>query len=661
MPPNINTSEFQVMTKKESNQEAASQKRKRSFFSYIKIDFKTLQGRITIGFLLMGFFSIIMVLSSHWSWKNQIENAKQVIREDKNSSIKASEIQQLVDLTNILAFRYLTTSEEFFKTDFEMRWNQGIYPALAHFDSLTRHIENEKLAVFRENLKEHLPKIKTQQSAAISANSVEQLNDEALIEDIIHLTYLINSIKSTLLEEENSVLQGIRQAERNIPLLLFIEFIIAFIISTLLALYIIRSVLMRIKFVRVKIKEISKGNIPEEMEHSKDEMNSIIKALNELIVNLKGITNFAEDVGKGHFDSNISVFENKGALGESLAEMRTKLQNVAEQDKKRDWFNKGIAKFGDILRTNNDSIEVLSAKLIGELVNYSNANQGSLFVVNDEDPNNIKIQLKGTYAYERQKFIEKELAPGQGLVGQSYLEKEYIYLSEIPGNYVAIRSGLGEATPTHLLISPMKINEEIFGIIELASFHPFEAHHIEFIDKVGENIASTIQGLQVSLETRSLLEESQMRAEQLQAQEEEMRQNAEELEATQEEMERQSREMGAFNLAVKESAILIEMEVNGSISSVNKKFEKALGYTADDIVGRNHSFIWKNKELATQEFQSIIATLQSGVSVQKIINCERRNGEAVQLYADYFPIKEESGKIRKIECLCFELTGLKAN
>ncbi|GAA5022443.1 hypothetical protein GCM10011506_00920 [Marivirga lumbricoides] len=649
------------MAKNESHQEANSLKRKRSLFRQVKVDFKTLQGRITIGFLLMGLFSIIMILTSHWSWKSQIENAKQVIKEDKNSSIKASEILQLVDLTNILAFRYLTTNEEAYKTGFESRWTTSIYPAVGELDSLTRNIENEKIIVFRNNLKEHLPKIKTQQSAAISNGSLEELNDEALIDDIVHLSYLVESIKSALQEREHETLAAIKQAERNIPILLTIEFIIAFIVSTLLALYIIRSVLTRIKFVRVKIREISEGNIPEQMEHSKDEMNSIIKALNGLIINLKGITNFADDVGKGHFDSNISVFENKGILGESLAEMRTKLQNVAEQDKKRDWFNKGVAKFGDILRTNNDSIEVLSGKLISELVNYSNANQGSLFVVNDEDPNDIKIQLKGAYAYERQKFIEKELAPGQGLVGQCYLEKEYIYLSEIPGNYVAIRSGLGEATPTYLLISPMKVNEEILGIIELASFHPFEDHHIEFIDKVGENIASTIQGLQVSLETRSLLEESQMRAEQLQAQEEEMRQNAEELEATQEEMERQSREMGAFNLAVKESAILIEMEVNGSISNVNRKFEKALGYMSDEILGKNHSFIWKNKQEAGTEFESILAKLQSGISVQKIINCEKRNGEEIQLYADFFPIKEESGKIRKIECLCFELTGLKVN
>lgn len=642
----------------EKNQLNEEKKKKGNTFSrYIKIDFKTLQGRITIGFLLMGLFSIIMLISSHLAWNKQLSNARQLIEINKNSSIKASEIQQQVDLTNILSFRYLTTDEQSFKNNVENKWLNVIHPAVDNLDSLVMSSELKNVKTYVKELEVHISQLKSKQYEAINSVDIAALNSPDLIDDMIHLTYLVNSIKEELAGEEKEVFASLENAKKNISTLIIIEFIIAFIISMFIALYIIRSVLLRIKFLKVQIREISHGNLPEQMEHSTDEMNSIIKALNELILNLKGITNFAEEVGKGQFDSEIAVFDNKGQLGESLAEMRTKLQNVAEEDKKRDWFNTGIAKFAEMLRANNENIETLSSKLIGELVTYLNANQGSIFIVNSEN-NEVKIQMKGAYAYNRQKYIDKEITPGQGLVGQCYLEKEYIYLSEIPESYVAISSGLGEATPTHLLICPMKINDDIFGIIELASFHPFEPHHIDFIEKVGESIASTIKALQISLETRSLLEESQMRSEQLQAQEEEMRQNAEELEATQEEMERQSREMGAFNLAVKESAILMEMEIDGTISNVNRKFENVFGFRNDDIIGKNQSFILSQKDTANEDFESILAYLKTGNSKQKIINCAKRNGETIKLYADYFPIKESNGSIRKIECLCFELTGL---
>jgi PAS domain S-box-containing protein len=333
--------------------------------------------------------------------------------------------------------------------------------------------------------------------------------------------------------------------------------------------------------------------------------------------------------------------------------MRTKLQNVAEQDKRRVWFNEGVAKFGDILRKNNDNIEDLSAKLISELVNYTNSYQGSIFIVDNQDERNIKLVLKGAYAYQRQKYVEKELAPGQGLVGQAYLERDHIYLSEIPEEYISIRSGLGEAPPTHLLISPMKLNDEIFGIIELASFKPFEPYHIEFIEKVGESIASTIQGLQVSLETKSLLEESQMKAEQLQAQEEEMRQNAEELEATQEEMERQGREIGAFKNAISQSAMIFEMEQDGSITSANPVAESKTKFTSDDLINKQFSLLDSN--FITDLPEKVLPALQANESFKKIDKISRKDGTTFEAYFDYMPIVDENQQMKKIMCMALEL------
>jgi PAS domain S-box-containing protein len=406
---------------------------------------------------------------------------------------------------------------------------------------------------------------------------------------------------------------------------------------------------LRIKYLKVNIRELGHGNLPSEMKESEDELNSIIKALNELATNLKGITRFADEVGKGDFSTDITVFDNQGQLGQSLAEMRTKLQNVAEQDKRRVWFNEGIAKFGDILRKNDDNIEDLSANLISELAEYTNSIQGSLFIVNKEDEQNIKILLKGAYAYHRQKFLEKEIAPGQGLVGQCYLEKEFIYLSEIPENYVSIRSGLGEANPTHILISPMKLNEEVFGIIELASFQPYEDYHNEFIEKVGESIASTIQGLQVSLETKKLLEESQMKAEQLQAQEEEMRQNAEELEATQEEMERQSREMGAFNQAVSISTMVAEFDKNGKILEINSQLELQTGWDSEDLIDLDRKKLFLDEE--DVDWNQTWNDITDNMSISKSAKLVNKQGGELPIVAHCMPVSDEHGNPIKIACI----------
>ena len=642
------------MSKKEQQATGTNKEfNRRKIHRYIRADFKTLQGRITIGFLLIGFFAIIMLLSSHFIWKNQLKKSRNLIALNKNSATRSAEIQQLVDLTTILTFRYISTQDDFFPKDIEKRWNKDINAKLNELDSLTQKLGNDEVILYVIKLTEHLPKIRATQQEALEQQSTEVLNSEETINDIIHLTFLSTSLKDKLNQLEAQVLAEIEATKNRIPYILGVEFIISLIVSTLIALFIIQTVLRRIKYLKVKIREMSEGNLPEELPHSQDELNSIIKALNELVRNLKGITHFAEEVGKGQFDTEITVFENQGHLGESLAEMRTKLQNVAEQDKRRVWFNEGVAKFGDILRKNNDNIEDLSAKLISELVNYTNSNQGSIFIVDNQDERNIKLVLKGAYAYQRQKYVEKELAPGQGLVGQAYLERDHIYLSEIPEEYISIRSGLGEAPPTHLLISPMKLNDEIFGIIELASFKPFEPYHIEFIEKVGESIASTIQGLQVSLETKSLLEESQMKAEQLQAQEEEMRQNAEELEATQEEMERQGREIGAFKNAISQSAMIFEMEQDGSITSANPVAESKTKFTSDDLINKQFSLLDSN--FITDLPEKVLPALQANESFKKIDKISRKDGTTFEAYFDYMPIVDENQQMKKIMCMALEL------
>ena len=133
--------------------------------------------------------------------------------------------------------------------------------------------------------------------------------------------------------------------------------------------------------------------------------------------------------------------------------------------------------------------------------------------------------------------------PGEGLVGQCFLEKDHIYLTDVPDDFVKIKSGLGDANPRSILITPMLVNDEIYGVFEIASFNKIEAYQIDFMMELGENIAMTLNNFKVNAKTKILLEETQEQSEQLRSQEEEMRQNMEELQATQEEQERQQKEL----------------------------------------------------------------------------------------------------------------------
>jgi GAF domain-containing protein len=152
------------------------------------------------------------------------------------------------------------------------------------------------------------------------------------------------------------------------------------------------------------------------------------------------------------------------------------------------------------------------------------------------------LKMRSCYAYGRRKNLSKTIHLGEGLVGQAFREKDIIFLTDIPSDYIQITSGLGKALPNSLLIVPLIHNEQVVGVLELASFQIFEEFQIQFIQKLMESLASTLISVSDNDRTKMLLEESQLRTEHMRAQEEEMRQNMEELSATQEEMHRKEQE-----------------------------------------------------------------------------------------------------------------------
>ena len=254
-------------------------------------------------------------------------------------------------------------------------------------------------------------------------------------------------------------------------------------------------------------------------------------------------TEFVKQIENGNLDvlyngeEKIDEDTTGNALAASLISMRDQMKKIARQESERKWVTEGLARFVEILRANND-MEQLADNIIKNLVKYLNANQGMLFLLSEEENGDRYLEIIGCYAYERKKYIYKRINIGEGVAGQSVLEKETIYMTEIPKNYVNITSGLGEAAPSSVLIVPLKVNEVVYGVVEIASFTKLAQYQIEFVEKLGESIASSISTVKNADRTKKLLEESQSQAEQVRAQEEELRQNMEELSSTQEEIQR---------------------------------------------------------------------------------------------------------------------------
>ncbi|MFW5892103.1 MAG: GAF domain-containing protein, partial [Bacteroidota bacterium] len=406
---------------------------------------------------------------------------------------------------------------------------------------------------------------------------------------------------------------------------------------------------------------MGKGKIPEEsIKAGNDEIGDMSKALNFLIEGLKEKAIFAREIGQGNFEHNYKPLSDDDTLGLSLMEMRESLRKAKQEeenrkieDKKRNWATQGIARFADLLRQNNDNLKDLSFNIIKNMVNYLNANQGGVFILEDEG-DEVYVELAACYAFERRKFLQKKIMKGEGLVGTCLQEGETIFITEVPENYISITSGLGDSNPRCILIVPLKLNDEIFGVIEIASFQVLEPYQIEFVEKVAESIASTISSVKINIRTTELLHQSQEQSEEMRAQEEEMRQNMEEMHATQEEMERKEIENQGFYDVVNKSVPLIELSVDCNIKKLSPVFCELTGFSEYQTDSLSFYQIFDKNFLETNGFSDIQNSLAAGNPVDGVFKINKNNGEQLTLKAGFKPILNKFGAPSKIVFIVYE-------
>ncbi|MBI9054864.1 MAG: GAF domain-containing protein [Bacteroidales bacterium] len=405
------------------------------------------------------------------------------------------------------------------------------------------------------------------------------------------------------------------------------------------------------------LKHLANGHIDEKMRikiESGDEIEEMADALNSSIEGLNNKVDFANNIGKGDLDHEFELLSTEDVLGQSLLEMRDSLikadkeNNLRKQeDEKRRWLNEGLAQFADILRQNNDNLENLATEIIMSLVDYLKANQGGLFILNDEDKDKIYFNLLSAFAYDRRKYLERHIQLGEGLIGTCAVEKKTIFMTDIPPDYIEITSGLGGASPSCLLIVPMKLEDDVLGVLEIASFNVFEKHEIEFIEKLAESIASTMSSVRVNIQTNELLERSQQQAEEMAAQEEEMRQNMEELQATQEESTRKTAEMEGLVEALNTSSYVIEYDLEGYIQKVNDNYLTLLQLSREEVVGTHHSGNMEFTDEQKTKYDKFWRELMFGKIMKETSKIKIHNKEFV--FAEtYTPIRNAEGEIYKV-------------
>jgi len=380
------------------------------------------------------------------------------------------------------------------------------------------------------------------------------------------------------------------------------------------------------------------------------------------MINYENTLGHIRGISNDNFKEYAEDYKVRNELERILIDLQNKIKSDKEleairkaEDNQRNWTAKGYADFAELLRKDNDDLEKLAENILHNLIKYVGANQGGFFMLRDED-NEKYLDLVASYAYNRKKYTDIRFSWGEGLVGTCAIEKQKILVTDVPNNYISITSGLGDANPNCILLVPLKSNDEITGVIELATFKVFEKFEIEFIEKLAESIASTFISVDGNLKTRELLNTSQAQSEELASKEAELMNNIEELRATQEKAIQQGEEFESFSNAVNHTMISAEYDTNGRLINVNDKFINTLGFKdSSEMLGiKVLSFIDSiDQDEFKEKWDSLLA---GGTHFDGDVKHTRKDGNSVWLMSTYVSKRDIDGSIESILFLATDVT-----
>jgi signal transduction histidine kinase/HAMP domain-containing protein/ActR/RegA family two-component response regulator len=274
-----------------------------------------------------------------------------------------------------------------------------------------------------------------------------------------------------------------------------------------------------------------------------------------LTTQVRAIAAVASAVAEGDLTQSITV-NARGEVAElkdNINLMVANLRETTSANREQDWLNTNLARLSSLMQGHRDPHEV--ARLImSELTPLVSAQYGAFYLATgDEDTTGAaaeSMEFKRIAAYGFHKSGLTSFTLGEGLTGQAALDKTRILIGNAPPGYVTVGSGLGEASPTSVVVLPILFEDQVLGVLELASLHKFSDLHLMFFDRFVPTIGVTINAIMANSRTEVLLTESQRLATQLQERSDELQRQQGELRRSNAELEEKAALLAKQNRAI---------------------------------------------------------------------------------------------------------------
>lgn len=346
----------------------------------------------------------------------------------------------------------------------------------------------------------------------------------------------------------------------------------------------------------VAAQKISEGTIGVKLSvKSNDVIGSLANSILKIDQNNKILADEANAIGQGNFDVIITPRSKEDVLAISIKKMKQALRQFNKENQDKIWIHRGIEAVSSSI-TGEKDVKSLAGDVLDVLVPYLNASLGLFYTFE----NNTLVFAAG-YAVADLATVPLKIKLGETLAGQAALDKKTIQLSNLPDDYISVKSAAGNAKAKHVIIIPLVNNDVIEGVIEIGSLYPFNELALSLTEQLKPAAAVAMQTAKNRAQLQALLERTQTQAEELKMQHEDLENlNAEleaqthKLQASEEELKVQQEELIQTNKELEEHAKTVEernqliIEINKEIRQKARELELSSKYKSQFLANMSH-------------------------------------------------------------------------
>ncbi|MFP3388454.1 CHASE3 domain-containing protein [Brevibacillus sp. SIMBA_040] len=304
---------------------------------------------------------------------------------------------------------------------------------------------------------------------------------------------------------------------------------------------------------------------------------TIVSTIKQVVKTIREITDHSSDVD---LTARIEV-----QTKDELRELAFATNDLLGSLERQSWIQKSMTEISTIYQGITD-IQTLAKAFVGRLAPKLGAAYGVVYLRKNHSAETIFIRV-ADYALVNQEHAADSFRLGEGLVGQCAVDKRIFLIDHLPEDYIKVTSGLGEASPRHLVVAPIMVEGRVEAVVELAAFQPFEAAHLTLLDLLQEKFGQSIVSVLGRMEVERLLSESQVMTEELQTQSEELQTQSEELQMQQDQLRMTNEFLEEQNLFAQQRADELQ-KAKDELADYARKLQESSQYKTDFLANMSH-------------------------------------------------------------------------